>query len=134
MKSPYKKAKDRAWKAFSDYIRLRDCLQTTRSPNYCQCITCGKIHPYDYIQAGHFVEGRGNAVLFDEDIVNGQCKGCNHKHNYQAKVVYRRVMVSRFGEEEVKEMENLLWETKQYTKPDLDALTDYYKQKRKELL
>lgn len=58
------RAKEKAWKAFSEYIRARDG----------RCVTCptGKAQ-----QAGHFIDGRHNAVLFSEEGVHGQCYHCN---------------------------------------------------------
>jgi len=75
--SSYKGAKGKAWKAFSDYIRLRDCLKTTGSPAVCICVTCKKPTPYARIQAGHAIAGRNNSILLHPDIVHGQCSGCN---------------------------------------------------------
>lgn len=58
------KAKEKAWKAFSLYVRTRDK----------HCVTCptGTAE-----QAGHFIDGRNNAVLFSEEGVHGQCYHCN---------------------------------------------------------
>ena len=72
------KAKKDAWTAFATYIRLRDCLKTTGTTTSCVCVTCaqrGDVAPKEckHIQAGHAVGGRGNAVLFNEEITNGQC-------------------------------------------------------------
>jgi hypothetical protein len=65
--------KAKAWKMFSTYIRLRDCLKTTGTLDKGVCITCGKLCDFKELQAGHYIGGRGNSVLFDEKIVNGQC-------------------------------------------------------------
>ena len=91
-------AKQTAWRNFSNNIRLRDCLKTTGSEFYCKCITCGHIEHYSFIQAGHAIAGRKNAVLFDEEIVNGQCTRCNVDHGgeYEA---YKKVLVERHGQE-----------------------------------
>lgn len=68
--------KDKAWQAFARYIKAR------YSDKYgmCLCVTCGARHHYQdghHINAGHFVAGRGNSVLFDEDLVRPQCVTCN---------------------------------------------------------
>lgn len=68
--------KDKAWKAFARYIKAR------YSDKYgmCACVTCGDRYHYQdglHINAGHFVGGRGNSVLFDEDLVRPQCVTCN---------------------------------------------------------
>lgn len=55
------RAKDRAWKVFSEYIRLRDK----------HCVTC----PNGLAEnAGHFWHG---VLDFDEENINGQCVRCN---------------------------------------------------------
>ena len=79
-KSPYKIAKRKAWDAFSRFIRLRDALKTTGTTTILLCYTCDKEYPafgLGCAQAGHFIEGRGNLVLFDERQVHGQCYNCN---------------------------------------------------------
>lgn len=73
MASEYKRAKNRAWKWFSLYIRARDCIKTTGSISRGKCVTCGKEFNFKDLQAGHFVQGRNNAVLFNELGVNAQC-------------------------------------------------------------
>ena len=78
-KTPRAKAKDKAWKAFSTFIRTRDCIRFTGDPEWGMCVTCKTPKSYKELQAGHFVGGRGNAVLFREDIVYSQCKYCNNK-------------------------------------------------------
>lgn len=72
-----KKAKAKAWKAFSKYIRLRDCIVTTGSKEEGICYTCGKTFPIGKLQAGHLVHGRTNGILFDKEFVKAQCYQCN---------------------------------------------------------
>ena len=103
------KAKDSAWKAFSEYIRLRDSIATTGTIDKCRCITCGGVFPTfyrkgsNYIQAGHAIDGRTKNILFDEDIVNGQCRNCNCVFNGRLPE-YALVMIRRHGK--------LWWEDK----------------------
>lgn len=87
-----------AWKNFSKYIRARDCLATTGSFEYCKCITCGRVVPYEQIEAGHMIPGRTGGILFDETIVFGQCRTCNRDNNGE-KEAFRRIMVERNGME-----------------------------------
>jgi hypothetical protein len=42
-----------------------------------RCITCGVRKYYKELQAGHFIPGRHNAILFDERGVHPQCFHCN---------------------------------------------------------
>jgi len=65
--------KRKVWKLFSEYIRLRDCLETTGLKDYGKCITCSKIIPRTLLQAGHFIPGRHNANLFSEEGCHAQC-------------------------------------------------------------
>ena len=74
----------KAWAAFSTYIRHRDCLATTGTFERGMCVTCivrGDYteYPYSRIQAGHAVGGRKPAILFHEEIVNGQCDHDNRQ-------------------------------------------------------
>lgn len=69
--------KAKTWEAFSLYVRLRDAYFTTGTITHCRCISCGEIYPFEQMHAGHFVGGRGNAVLFDQEICNAQCAVCN---------------------------------------------------------
>jgi len=65
--------KAKCWKLFSKYIRMRDA----NSKGICTCCTCGKKDEWKRMQAGHFLAGRGLAILFDERGVHSQCSGCN---------------------------------------------------------
>jgi len=100
---PYRKLSNKssgpkvtAWKWFSLYIRLRDALATTGSPNHCRCITCGEIFPIEQIDAGHMIPGRSGGILFDESIVFGQCRRDNREGNGEREA-FKRVMVERNG-------------------------------------
>ena len=90
----YKGPKGKAWKSFSDYIRLRDCLETTGSPDWCICCTCGKKVPYSQTDPGHAIAGRNNTILLHDELCHGQCKGCNINGNYG---MYSLFMIKRYG-------------------------------------
>lgn len=75
-KTDRQKAKEKAWKYFSKFIRLK----YSNKEGECRCVTCGVIKKSigrGCIQAGHFVDGRKNAVLFNEEVVFPQCATCN---------------------------------------------------------
>ena len=67
------------WPVFSRYIRTRDCLATTGTVTHGKCVTCGRTLAFKKLQAGHFIPGRTDAMLFDEDQVHAQCYRCNCK-------------------------------------------------------
>lgn len=69
--------KAKTWEVFSLWVRLRDSFATTGTLTHCKCISCGELFPFHRMHAGHFVGGRGNAVLFDPEICNAQCDVCN---------------------------------------------------------
>src|ERR1019366_6086358 len=81
-RSPKQKAKDNAWDSFSIYIRTRDCLKTTGNPDEGLCCTCSRLYSIKQLQAGHFIPGRHNSVLFSEQGVHAQCFGCNGNPPY----------------------------------------------------
>ena len=68
--------KEKVWLVFSPYIRLRDCLKTTGSIDWGECISCSETKPYSDLDAGHFVAKRGNNY-FSEKGVHAQCQSCN---------------------------------------------------------
>jgi len=72
-KSSMSKAKRKAWSAFSLYIRI----SASDINGNAKCVTCGAVKSYKDLQAGHFIPGRRNAVLFSEEGVHPQCYHCN---------------------------------------------------------
>ena len=65
--------KKKAWTEFLKYIRLKNADRD----GYVQCYTCGRKMFWKEAQAGHGLSGRGNSILFDEEIVKPQCASCN---------------------------------------------------------
>lgn len=137
---PYRKLSNKAsgpkataWKWFSLYIRLRDALETTGSPNSCRCITCKKVYDISYIQAGHMLGGRTGGILFDETMVFGQCYDCNCNHGgeYQA---YKMVMVERNGIEWYELKQQARRTNVQLTDLDYKAIAKEYRGKYKALV
>lgn len=118
-------AKKQAWNAFSKFIRTRDCISTTGRIDMGRCFTCGRVKRFEDLQAGHFVAGRSNSVLFDELGVNAQCKQCNLFHGGEP-LVYRKRLVEKHGEAVVVAMEMKRYMTKSYSIEELDMLRQYY--------
>ena len=98
-RSPIGRLKTRANEVFSPYIRQRDALETTGTLTRCKCITCGKEGDTfkGDIQCGHFIAGRLNNILFDEQNAHGQCTGCNkfRSGNWPA---YLEAMQKKYGQ------------------------------------
>jgi len=69
--------KEKAWKAFSIYIRTKWAIIQTGSPDYAVCITCERQYQTQLLHAGHMFPGRMNSVLFSEKFIFPQCPTCN---------------------------------------------------------
>jgi len=103
-----KDLKEKAWKMFALYIKLRDA----NVEGVCSCCTCGKRLAFDQkdCQAGHFVAGRSNAVLFNSKVVHAQCATCNiFNSGEQGKYVL--FMKKRYGYSD-EDIEKMLQEKK----------------------
>jgi len=123
--------KKKAWGEYSKFIRLRDALETTGSKDYLICCTCGKTYPSFGVgcaQAGHFISGRGNAILFDERGVHGQCYNCNVnlKGNWPE---YMRYMMDKYGREVVDELLHNHKMTVHYNAAEMQEIYEKYKAK-----
>jgi hypothetical protein len=135
-KTARQKAKEDAWNAFSRYIRTRDCLRFTGDPTQGKCVTCNRNYPFAQLQAGHFIQGRGNAVLFDERQVYSQCIGCNGNPPYGKGgnyIEYFIFMEKEWGREKIDEFRAMKHETKIYKIYDLQAIGQEYKDKCSQL-
>lgn len=136
-KTERSKAKEAAWDAFSIYIRTRDCLRFTGDPTEGKCITCNRYYPFKQLQAGHFIPGRGNAVLFDDRLVYSQCIGCNGNPPYGKGgnyVEYFRFMLDEVGLEKIDEFRALKNTTKVYKEYHFREIEALYNEKTKVLL
>lgn len=126
-------AKKRAWKAFSEYIRLRDSIDTTGTKLHAKCCTCGKVYPsfgVGCLQAGHFIAGRNNAILFEETCVHAQCYMCNVTHK-GATVEYFYFMEKKYGREEIDRLRTLSKTIKKLSPDDLLEIEKMYRDKAK---
>ena len=140
-KRSMKSTKKAAWEAFSKYIRLRDSIATTGTVDQCVCITCKETVPTKYyagfntIQAGHAIAGRSYNILFDEELVYGQCQACNCIHGGRLSE-YAIIMIDKFGKEWFEEKCFIARKpaTKKWTINDLDEIKKIYKKKYEELL
>ena len=122
--------KKKAWKAFSDYIRTRDSINSTGTTEYCVCITCNQRVEYKNIQAGHVISGRTNAILFNEKLVNGQCQTCNmFKGGEYTK--YALWFINRYGKEKLEQAELSKNTPTKITKEEYKQITEEYKNKLK---
>lgn len=118
-----KKLREKAWKAFSIYIRKK---YADINEN-CKCVTCGTVKYWKEMQAGHFIDGRTNSILFDERGVFPQCYRCNCMLSGN-KIEYFRFMQDYHGDEVIDELRALRLQTKEYSAQDYLDLIKKYKQ------
>jgi len=124
--------KKRVWLAFSKYIRLRDCFETTGCTSFGLCITCQKRYHFKLLQAGHFIPGRHNANLFSEKGVHAQCYNCNINLRGNS-LVYRRKIIELYGDGYDEVLEKEAQEIKKFTIPELEEMEANLKERIKEL-
>ena len=125
--------KGEVWKVFSKYIRKRDACEIG-SETHAKCCTCGKLYAISgvgCIQAGHFVPGRHNSYLFDEECVHAQCYHDNVglKGNF---VPYEDFMLKKYGQETVDRLKDL-YRRKPITKFTIPQLKEMYKEYEKKI-
>ena len=118
-KITYSKAKKLAWSAFSEFIRRRDELDG--------CFTCGVKKPYKMMQAGHWIPGRHNSLLFNEIGCHAQCYSCNCGWLKGNPVKYYDHMLEKYGKEVCDELKLLDTQTKEYKVYELLEIEQRYK-------
>ncbi len=117
-------AKAACWRVFARWVRLRDCLKTTDSLEYGECVSCHRSLPFDELDAGHFIPKKsGN--YFSERGVNAQCQSCNRFHSGN-QLPYRREVIERYGEGVDLELEAEARQSKKFTVQELDDLRQHY--------
>lgn len=128
MSKSLKTAKKKCWAEFSKYIRTRDCLKTDGTPFAGNCVTCGRRYMFHELQAGHFLSGRGNSILFEETNCHAQCYGCNvMKHGNLEN--YYPYMLKTYGEDEIDRLKRLKNTTRKFSIGELDLMTEAYREK-----
>jgi len=126
-------AKKRAWDRFSQWIRVKKGIETTKYPFVGICVTCYKQFHIRALQAGHMIPGRSNAVLFQEELVNPQCVACNEGLHGNPKK-YRKVMVLKYGEEQVSRWEMEAKKVIHDRDMDFEAIEIHYREATRVLL
>lgn len=125
-------AKKTAWQYFAYYTRRKECMETTGDYDYGICCTCGEQKEFGMLDAGHFVSGRVDSILFDEDMVHIQCVRCNRFASGMWPEYYE-YMVDRYGEDRTEEIRKRKFENRSLTEHDIIEIKDHYKNMLKEL-
>jgi len=129
-----KTIKNKLWKIFSEYIRLRDAEWN----GYASCISCGKVLFWKDLDAGHFIsKNSGDYFYFLEENVNAQCNYCN-RFLHGNLLNYRRGLINKIGQDEVDKLEyqsqlGVRLELNKQCNLDYEDLIRVYKDKLAEL-
>lgn len=117
---------NKLWKAFSEYIRLRDADDN----GICTCITCGLKRHWKQVDCGHGIPRQHWGTRYDERNNNAQCKRCNG-FEQGSQEAYAIAVDKKHGEGT---WEHLLLK-KQFGKRlsdfEIKVLTDHYKKESK---
>lgn len=133
-KKPNSSAKKKAWDALSKYIRVKECLETTGLPFIGVCFTCGRQFHINALDAGHYVSGRRNAVLLEENGIHIQCSTwCNRMQHGESKK-YKKRMIKKYGKKEVERLEALKHKVIHDRDMDFEGKEKEYKQRLKDVL
>lgn len=134
--SPLVKAKKKAQKIFNEWVRLRDCYNTTNSPWSAICFTCGRDtdNLNGHLHASHFLldSKNGNSTSFDPVNVNSCCKYCNRMlHGNLGNYAVNIIKV--YGQTEMDRLQSLKLISKKWTISELEDIEKLYKEKIKTL-
>jgi hypothetical protein len=114
-------------KAFSIYIRRRDCRDGTG-----RCISCGRPITFTTCDAGHYIPRTHTATRWNIYNVNAQCRECNRmKDGNQAG--YRLGLIGRYGLPVVENLERERHTTVKLTDNDYKTLTKFFNQQTAQL-
>lgn len=127
--NPLQIAHDRAWKAFSKWVRVSNADWK----GDVACFTCGRVYPWQQMDAGHFFH---NVLDFNIYNIHPQCKRCN-KYKQGEGVAYYEKLRELYGQEVVEGLIEEKWKEKSgqiiRTVEDYEGLEYEYKQKLSEL-
>lgn len=114
------------------YIRTRDCKKTSGFTDQGRCVTCNQFYPFKELQAGHAIGGRNISILFDERLVNAQCRGCN-SYGDGKYAEYSVWYINKYGLKDWEKKVALSNEIKKYSTEELKEIAEKYKLKYEKL-
>lgn len=125
----YASLKREADKVFSEWIRRGAVFDNIGT---AVCVTCAAPHHWKRLQCGHFVSRVHLATRWDEQNCAPQCYACNILRRGSPAEFAQWLMESR-GLAIIDELVERKRTSVKYTRADLTALIDTYKQKLSEL-
>jgi hypothetical protein len=107
---------------FSEYIRLRDA----DANGHCRCISCGTIHHWKEMDAGHYVNRKHMSTRYDEKNVNTQCRKCN-RFDEGNQIGYTRGLIKKYGTGIINGLDVKKHSASKITKAEYELLINHYK-------
>ena len=92
-------SKEKAWAAFSEYVRVKECLESTGLAFVGVCFTCQRRFHISMLDAGHCFGGRRNARLFDIMCVRAQCRTWCNRMRHGEPEKFKKRLAEIYGEE-----------------------------------
>lgn len=120
------KLKAKVWKLCSEYVRK----SAADWRGYATCVTCGKKDLWKNLQAGHFIQGRHSAILFDIRGIHPQCYRCNVPLHGNL-IPYYEYMLRKYGQPTIDDLKLRDKETKKFTRSELELLKTAFEEKLK---
>jgi hypothetical protein len=117
-----KPSEAKLWKAFSNFIRLRDA----DSEGYCKCFTCGAIRWWTDGDCGHGIGRQHKGTKYNERNNHWQCKRCNGFEGGKREL-YKQEVDRRYGEGTWALMEIAARKPRKFSAFELQVMTDHYK-------
>lgn len=122
-KNPLPRAKDRAWNAFSKWVRVSNADYNGN----VRCFTCGVVKHWKEMDAGHYFH---NVLDFNIYNIHPQCSKCN-KYLQGNGVVYYEKLREMYGQEVIEEMLQEKYKIVTLTIEDYNHIEAEYKEKIK---
>ena len=126
--SELKKAKAKADKYFSLYVRIRDAKD-----EIIHCCTCGERFHYKSLHCGHFISRRYDSTRYEEQNTGPQCASCN-TFNQGRQFEFSKYLDKKYGSGT---SDKMLLKSKMLSKRnryDYQVIAEEYKNKYKQKL
>jgi len=121
-KQTVSKARTRAWKLFSKYIRTKDSFN-----GYNRCVTCCETYPIGELNAGHYIHGKTKRSYFEPRNVHPQCPRCNLYLNGNP-TSYALYLEAKYGIGILQQLHEVNLNTKPWKIQELNDIHDFYKE------
>lgn len=108
-------------KVFQYWVRLRDAMPG----GFTRCISCGKIKPFDQIQAGHYYSRAHFNTRWSPLNVNGECAGCNCFSGDHL-IGYRQNLIKKIGIKGVEYLEMAHSVIKKWSNFEIELMINHY--------